>query len=226
MGFFRNELSILKSKGFLFENPYEVVEEFERQVANFSGAPYAVAVDCATHAMELSMRYLIHMDKIPQAIKVPTRTYPSVPMMLLKLGLNITWSEKPWSGIYRLEPTVVIDGSLRFLENMYEKQSFHCLSFQHKKRIPIGRGGVILTDNENAYLWLKKACHDGRTPGAFWHNDNIEMIGYHYYMTPDDAARGLLLLENFIQKPDESDLGDSNSYPDLRNMKVFNKQRR
>ena len=35
------------------------VYQFEQTIANFYGAPYAIAVDSCTHAIELCMRYLI-----------------------------------------------------------------------------------------------------------------------------------------------------------------------
>ena len=35
---------------------FEAVEQFENQVADFFGAPYAVATDCCTHAVELCLR--------------------------------------------------------------------------------------------------------------------------------------------------------------------------
>jgi dTDP-4-amino-4,6-dideoxygalactose transaminase len=110
---------------------------------------------------------------------------------LVKLKQDFNWTEEKWQGIYYLNPLKIIDGSLRLKKNMYERGSFHCLSFQAKKRLPIGRGGMILTDDEQAYRWLKKASYDGRNPGTPWKLDSIEMVGYHYYMTPEDAARGL-----------------------------------
>jgi len=36
---------------------FEYVTEFESQIADFFGAPYAVATDSCTHALELCLRY-------------------------------------------------------------------------------------------------------------------------------------------------------------------------
>jgi dTDP-4-amino-4,6-dideoxygalactose transaminase len=71
----------------------------------------------------------------------------------------------------------------------------HVVSFQLKKRIPIGRGGMILTDDEQAYQWLRRARHDGRSPDSPYIDDDIALPGWHYYMTPEDAARGVLLFD-------------------------------
>ncbi len=212
----RPELEILKQQGISFNNPHEIIEKFETTLATYSGAPYAVAVDCCTHAIELCLRYL----KIKEPVKIPKHTYPSIPMTVLKLGGRIQWEHKEWQGAYQLEPYPIIDAGLRFTQGMYQPGYFFCLSFQQKKRLAIGRGGMILTDNKNAYDWLKKACYDGRTPGQTWKQDDIAMLGYHYYMTPEDAARGLLLFKQLPEK--NADLGGWQDYPDITKFKVFN----
>ena len=42
---------------------FEAVSELENKVAEFFGSPYAVAVDCCTHGIELCLR-LKHYKKI------------------------------------------------------------------------------------------------------------------------------------------------------------------
>ena len=37
---------------------FDVVKEFENKIAEFYGSPYAVAVDCCTHGVELCFRYI------------------------------------------------------------------------------------------------------------------------------------------------------------------------
>ena len=53
---------------------YESVDKFEKTIADFFGAPYAVATDCCTNALELSIRITDYAN-----IKVPVHTYVSVP---------------------------------------------------------------------------------------------------------------------------------------------------
>ena len=60
------------------------VEKFEKEISNFYNAPYAVATDCCTHALELCLRYEGYNNII-----LPTHTYISVPFTLKKL--NLTW---------------------------------------------------------------------------------------------------------------------------------------
>ena len=59
-----------------------------------------------------------------------------------------------------------------------------------KKKLPIGRGGAILTDDLDAYEWIKIGSFDGRHPGVALADDKIDMVGWNCYMTPKMAARG------------------------------------
>ena len=52
---------------------FESVKIFENKIAEFFGAPYAIAVDCCTHGIELCLRH-----QNVSYINVPTRTYISV----------------------------------------------------------------------------------------------------------------------------------------------------
>ena len=36
---------------------FQVIKEFENEIAEFFGAPHAVAVDCCTHGLELCLRH-------------------------------------------------------------------------------------------------------------------------------------------------------------------------
>ena len=52
---------------------------------------------------------------------------------------------------------------------------------------------MILTDDENSVKWFKKARYCGRNAKPLM-EDNFEMLGWNMYMTPEQAARGLLLM--------------------------------
>ena len=211
----RTELEQLRERGFHFEDPFEVIGLFESMIAEYVGASEGIAVDSCTHALELSLRYL----KASGVIEVPRRTYLSVPMTVLKLGGKIRWVDLEWKESYALTPYPVIDAGVGFRKDSYTENSFMCLSFQQKKTLPIGRGGMILTSDKEAAHWLRKASYDGRTRGRLWKNDPVEMLGYHYYMTPEDAARGILLFQDLLT--DSFKFGGSQDYPDLSGLKVF-----
>jgi dTDP-4-amino-4,6-dideoxygalactose transaminase len=85
-----------------------------------------------------------------------------------------------------------------------------CLSFQFKKHLPIGRGGMILLDNIDQYNRLQRLSYDGRDRKLSWPKDTIYEAGYHYYMTPEDAARGIDL---FFQLKDQPRLPASITHP-------------
>lgn len=194
---------------------FNIVKKFEDAVAEFYGAPYAVATDCCTHALELCLRYV----QPQHPLMIPNRTYISVPFTLDKLGLDWQFHTLPWSNYYSILDTNIIDAAVFWEEGGYEPDTFMCLSFQHQKHLSLGRGGMILTDNKEAAEELKKMSYDGRTPDKPWREQDISSMGYHYYMTPETAQRGLQALEEAKQrKPREWQWED---WPDLREMSVF-----
>jgi dTDP-4-amino-4,6-dideoxygalactose transaminase len=71
-----------------------------------------------------------------------------------------------------------------------------CLSFHIKKHLKIGKGGMILTDNKDAVEWFKKVRYEGRSEKKYI-DDDIQMFGWNMYMTPVEAAQGLMLMQNF-----------------------------
>jgi len=207
----RPELSQLD---FEWSNPQEVIDHFEKKVAKFAGSKYGVAVDCCTNGIFLTLKYLNQ----PQEITIPTHTYISVPNYIKLAGYDVKFEEIEWSGVYQLKPLNVWDGAGRWTEGMFQGE-FMCLSFQFKKRLPIGRGGMILTDNEEAYKWLKKTRYDGRDLTKPQDEDDIDMMGYHMYMTPEDAARGILLMDQISGTNPDSH--DNYSYRNLSKTSLF-----
>jgi dTDP-4-amino-4,6-dideoxygalactose transaminase len=194
---------------------FNIVTEFEERIADFFGSPYAVAVDCCTHGIELCLR-LSNVD----GIGVPARTYISIPFLAKKLNIKLTWKEEDWEDYYYLTYNV-IDAAVLWKRDSYIPNTFMSVSFQFQKHLSLGRGGVILTDNEKAAEDLKKMSYDGRHPDAPWREQNIQTMGYHYYMTPETAKLGLLKLETAIkEKPRKWVVSD---WPDLREMSVFSK---
>lgn len=192
---------------------FEAVTKFEESIAKWFGAPYAVAVDCCTHGIELCLRY----NKAP-SITVPAHTYVSIPFLAEKLNIDRTWTEDNWVDYYYLTDKV-IDAAVLWKQNSYIKGTYMCVSFQFQKHLSLGRGGVILTDGFAAHRNLKKMSYDGRIPNIPWRDQNIDMVGYHYYMTPETASMGLDRLPAAItDKPRQWKLSD---WPDLRNMNVF-----
>jgi len=192
---------------------FKIVNEFEKQIANFFGAQYAVSTDCCTHAVELSLIY----TKAKTA-HIPTHTYLSIPMTAKKLNLDWSWKEESWIDYYYITENV-IDAAVLWKRNSYIKNTFMCVSFQFRKHLSLGRGGIILTDNKAAYQDLIKLGYDGRHRDAPWAEQNINSYGYHYYMTPETAQEGLNKLPNAINtQPKQWSWKD---YPNLNIMDVW-----
>jgi len=194
---------------------FTTIKQFEEQIADFFGSKYAVAVDCCTHAVELCLR----LKKIKH-YTVPKRTYISIPFLAQKLSISFDWREENWKDYYYLGGTNIIDAAVLWERNSYIKNTFMCVSFQYRKHLSLGRGGIILTDNKKDALMLKKMSYDGRVPDLPWMEQNIDTVGYHYYMTPETAALGLEKIQQAIlTKPREWTIED---WPDLTKMEIFN----
>ena len=195
---------------------FNIVSEFEKQISEFFNSPYAVAVDSCTQGIELSLRYTKETK-----INVPKRTYLSVPFLAEKMGLEREWRDEEWEDYYTLNygNKKIIDAAVLWRKNSYIPNTFMCVSFQYQKHLSLGRGGVILLDNIEDYVILKKMSYDGRMPNTPWRSQNIDTVGYHYYMTPETASLGLKKLPEAISTtPRKWNVFD---WPNLTNMKIF-----
>ena len=171
---------------------FEIVKKFENEIAAFFGAPFAVAVDCCTHGIELCLRY-----KSIKKITVPSRTYLSIPFLAHKLNITLEWTKKKWKDYYFLTDDIA-DAAVLWEKDSYIPGKFMCISFQYQKHLSLGRGGIILCPNKADYSILKKMSYDGRMPEIAWRDQNIDIKGYHYYMTPETAKIGLDKLKDAI----------------------------
>lgn len=212
-------------------NSYQVVRDFEQAVASFAGCKFAVAVDSCTSALFLCCKFLS-----VEEVTLPSRTYPSVPCSVIHAGGQISFDDRDWQddGFYRLEPYPIYDAAFLFEKDMYQTKPYHlcggdadlypdayiCISFSATKPINIGKGGMILTNNEGAIEWFKQARYCGRHEKPLM-NDQFEMLGWNMYMTPEQAARGLLLMNDIEGLKSRA----RPSYPDLSQYPIYTKAR-
>lgn len=195
---------------------FDIITKFENIIAKFFGSKYAIAVDSCTHGLELALRY-----RNEKKIIVPKRTYLSIPFLANKLNIEREWKDENWEDYYSINSgdKKIIDAAVLWKENSYIPNTFMCVSFQYQKHLSLGRGGVILLDNDDDALILKKMSYDGRLPNIPWRDQNIDCIGYHYYMTPETAKLGLDKIDDAIKnKPKKWKVSD---WPDLTEMKIF-----
>ena len=193
---------------------WKVVHDFESLICNWFGAKYGVAVDSCTHGVELCLRL-----KGVKKISIPKRTYLSIPFLSHKLGLPLEWRDESWEDYYEISNSGIYDAAVLWKEMSYLPNTMMCLSFQFQKHLSLGRGGMILLDDEDSAKQLSKMVYDGRTPNVPWRDQNIDTIGYHYYMTPETAQMGIKKFQDAIHtEPKKWVLED---WPDLTQMEIF-----
>jgi len=204
---------------------YKITEEFEEKVAKYTGSPYAIALDNMSNALFLALYY----EKVQGLeITIPSRTYMSVPCEIIHAGAKVKFEPVEGTkikGAYQLKPTKVWDCALRFTSKMYVPNTHMCLSFTGPyKHLKLSKGGMILTDDEKAYNWFKRARFSGRNETSY-HEDAFDMLGWNFYMMPEIAARGLLFMTQFYdingtpKENEDIELG----YPDLSQYKIYTK---
>ncbi len=210
------------------KNVYDITNEFEKRLAEYTGAKYVVTVDNQSNALFLALMYENVKGK---EITIPSRTYPSVPCEIIHARAKVNFSPvkgKTIKGAYQLEPTNVWDSALSFTHDMYKPGTHMCISFTGPyKHFKLSKGGAILTDNHEAYLWFKRARYSGRRECSY-HDDNLDMLGWNFYMMPELAARGLLLMNQFYDingKPKHNEDLEL-PYPDLSKFEVYTKANR
>ncbi len=192
---------------------FSVVEEFEKKIAEFFGAPYCIVLDSCTHSIEIALRY----NKITKIIS-PKRTYLSIPFLAFKLNIDLEWKDESWQDYYYLTENI-IDAAVLWKKNSYIANTFMAISFQYQKHLSLGRCGCLLLDDAKAYEELKKISYDGRLSNIPWREQNIKIWGCHYYVTPEICKTGLDKLQDAIKtKPRQWVVSD---WPDLTQLDVF-----
>ena len=209
---------------------YQITDDFEKELGKYTGAPYVVTLDNMSNALFLALYYEKNIVKSINGdkISIPNRTYPSVPCEIIHAGLKVDFTPvegKTIKGAYQLVGSNVWDSALSFTADMYKPNSHMCVSFTGPyKHFKLSKGGAILTDSLDAYHWFKRARYSGRRECSY-HDDNLDMIGWNFYMMPELATRGLLLMNQFYNidgtKKHNQDL--VLPYPDLSKFEVYKK---
>lgn len=206
---------------------YKITEDFEKAVAKYCGAPYAIALDNCSNALFLCLEYV----KIKGLeISVPERTYMSVPCEIIRAGGKVKFypiEGETITGPYQLKPTKVWDYALLFTHNMYMSGTLQCLSFTGPyKTLKLSKAGMILTDSEEAYNYFKRKRFSGRNECSY-HEDTFDTLGYNMYLLPEISARGLLLMSQFYGLNGEplSNKPVTMKYPKLSDFPIYTNDR-
>lgn len=207
---------------------YKITDDFEKALSDYTGAPYVVTVDNQSNGLFLALYY---EHKVKNSIKsntigIPSRTYPSVPCEIIHAGLKVDFypvEGTTLKGAYQLNGSNVWDSALRFTADMYLPQTHMCVSFTGPyKHFKLSKGGAILTDSLEAYHWFRRARYSGRRECSY-HDDHFDMLGWNFYLMPELAARGILLMNQFYNidgtKKHNQDL--ELPYPDLSKYEIY-----
>ena len=203
---------------------FKVVEQFERALGRYTGAPQVVTTDSCTNALMLAMAWCRERDPVDVAfVYVPRHTYVGVVHAARNAGYEVKFDDKEWHEAYALDPLPVVDAAKVLEPGMFDEWRdprrspwMVCVSFHVAKRLPLGRGGAVLLDDPGAADWLRRARFDGRTAGETGGSaTRVTSPGWHCYLTPPEAARGLWLLEQFL---DAAEPSSWRAYPDLRTL--------
>jgi len=196
-----------------FNNPFDAIFKFEKEIAEFAGAPYCITTDCCTHALEIVFR-ILDVKKV----SFPCRTYLSIPMLMHKLDIEYTLEDIKWRDEYRFKNTNIWDSARGFKKNMFKDGQIQCISFGRTKPLEIGIGGCILTDDLDLYQRASRMRYDGRDLSFQpWATQKTFEVGYHYYMRPEWCVAGLNLLkqQQFTEQQEKF-----YNYPDCRSIAI------
>ena len=207
---------------------YKITEDFEHKLAEYTGAPYVITLDNMSNALFLGLYYEHYVAKNIKdtSVSIPSRTYPSVPCEIIHAGLKVDFEEVKGTtikGAYQLKGSNVWDSALRFTADMYQPDTHMCISFTGPyKHFKLSKGGAILTDSLDAYHWFKRARYSGRRECSY-HDDYFDMLGWNFYMMPELAARGLLLMNQFYNLDGTKKHNDDLElpYPDLSKYDIY-----
>ena len=199
-------------------DPWDWINHFECAISKYTGAPFAVACDSNSNAIKLVLEYLKVKN---ETIFIPKNTYVSVPAQIIHSGNTPYFIDLEWEGEYQLYPLPIWDSATRFRKDMYISNTYQILSFHLKKILNIGTGGMILTHDSDFVKWARPMIYDGRHRMSWYAADEFECIGYHMYMTPEQAERGLEIFNSDRIADINDDCGSSKTYKDLTKQKIF-----
>lgn len=210
-------------------NAHDITKRFEEEICRYTNAKFCIAVDSCCSAIFLALTYYrINNNCKGLPVTIPSHTYPGVPAAIIHAGYKVQFAKSSslLKGRYLIQGTNVWDCALQFTTNMYSTGMVQCLSFTGPHKIlKLSKAGAILTDDEQAYKWLKKARFSGRAECSY-HEDNFDdnpVIGWNMYLMPEIAARGLLLMAQFYNQDGTPKHNEDLClpYPDLSKFKLW-----
>jgi hypothetical protein len=208
-------------------NPHLETIQFEEALCHYTGAPYAVAVDNCSNAIDMCLKYLNIKD---QVITIPSNTYPSVPAEIILSGnkvrfatkhKNLRWPDKEemayltkyfidnsidlkrlkttryLTGEYQLYPFPVWDSALRFTADMYREGQYQCLSFTGQWKIMKLLKAGAILTDDYKAYLWFKRFRFSGRRECSYHADSFDALGKNYYLHPIFSTIGLQMITGF-----------------------------
>lgn len=160
-------------------------QEFEEMFAEYVGSKYAVFVDSCTSALFLALKAafgdkadltisvpsltfvataeaIVHAGHIPKFVDVDTKDLCMLKdrVDVLSLPVNLLGNRAP-------DGAVVYDSAHRIERgDMHDREAIYCYSFYATKNMTTVQGGMIATNSQKVYEWLKQARDHGLNLGT------------------------------------------------------------
>ena len=220
-------------------DPWDWVTHFENIMAKYAGSKYAIACDSNSNAIKLMLEYeFTRNDHIGNEISIPINTYCSVANAILLSKNTLLWDDRQWEHHYNLRNTPIYDGAVSLYEGMYsvvldeyeptnpqdavEDFPYLILSFHHRKILNIGTGGMILTNDGVLADWARPMIYDGRDKLTKYDDNILSHIGWHMYMSPEQAIEGLKIFHSDrIDRTNETKHGKWSDYKRLDTQPIY-----
>lgn len=198
--------------------------EFEEKFAEYIGAKYAVFVDSGTSALFLSLKYLQESAQL-MSITVPSLTFTATAEAAINAGYKIEFGDVDYTSLclkdeYGNQPTLPVhltgnksaqtdaylyDSAHRIeKDDVKDSKSLWCYSFYATKNLTTVQGGMVATNNKNAFEWLKMTRDHGldmgtkeRYTGKYKQYD-VKQVGYR---VKGDDLRAVIGLEQLKKLP-------------------------
>ena len=214
-----------------------VVEEFEKTIAEHVGAKYACSINSATNAIFLSM-----LNK-NVTVDLPSMIPPVVANALVTSGNKINFVDNvEWVGdsyvLHQFDDYKIVDSAQKLEENQFEKEcnSEDLMFFSFYPTKPLGGsdGGIIVTDDYEKYRWFKSAVLNGMSYANNNWERKISFPGYKMYMNSIQAQICLNNFKTFEEKMSSlqnlvdiynRELGYNNSSSHLYRIEVTDNQK-
>ena len=176
----------------------EVVQQFERKIANYVGAKYACSIHSATMAIFMSL-----LEQERQTITIPSIIPPVVPNAILTSDHEVAYKDDiDWVGhsyvLHDFGDYKIIDSAQQLDKDQYKEQAneqdLMIFSFYPTKPVGSIDGGMIVSDDKTKIDRLKTLSRYGTNfEDNSWERKFV-LPGWKMYM---NSVQAYVALQNF-----------------------------